>query len=58
LSHHVLTVNSPPGRMLYRRTTAHGQLRVRVRSKQIAAAGVERVPKVELLGAGAGHAPS
>ena len=40
----------------YRKTTAHGQLRVRVRSEQIAAAGVERVPKVELLGAGASYA--
>jgi hypothetical protein len=42
--------------MLYRKTTAHGQLRVRARSEQIAAAGVECVPKVELLGAGAGYA--
>ena len=42
----------------YRKTTAHGQLRVRVRSEQIAAAGVERVPKVELLGGGAGYAPA
>ena len=44
--HRVLTVNSRAGRRGYQQTTTHGQPRVRVRSTQITAAGIERLPKV------------
>ena len=44
--HHVLTVATPMGRRLRRQVFAQGAPLIRVKPKQLAAAGVQRVPKV------------
>lgn len=46
LAHHLLTVDTPIGRRMRPRLLAHGQPLVRVRASDLAAAGVERVPRV------------
>jgi len=46
LFHYVLTVNTPIGRKVRPKLLSRGKSLVRVKPKDIAAAGVERVPKV------------
>jgi putative flavoprotein involved in K+ transport len=46
IGHYVLTVNTPVGRRVRPRLLAHGAPRVRIKPKDLAAAGVERVPRV------------
>jgi putative flavoprotein involved in K+ transport len=46
IGHHVLTVNTPIGRRMRPKLLSHGAPLVRVRPKDIAAAGIERVPRV------------
>jgi len=46
VGHHVLTVNTPIGRRVRPKLLAHGAPLVRVRPKELAAAGVERVSRV------------
>jgi putative flavoprotein involved in K+ transport len=46
IGHRVLTVRTPIGRRMRPRLLAHGAPLVRVKPKDIAAAGVERVPRV------------
>jgi putative flavoprotein involved in K+ transport len=46
IAHHLLTVNTPMGRRMRPRLLAHGQPLVRVKSSDLAAAGVERVARV------------
>jgi putative flavoprotein involved in K+ transport len=46
IGHHVLTVNTPIGRRVRPKLLAHGAPLVRVKPKDLAAAGVERVPRV------------
>jgi putative flavoprotein involved in K+ transport len=45
VGHHVLTVDTPLGRKLRPEVLSHGAPLVRVKPKDIAAAGIERVPK-------------
>jgi putative flavoprotein involved in K+ transport len=45
LGHHVLTVNTPIGRKVRPKILSRGAPLVRVKPKDIAAAGIERVPK-------------
>jgi putative flavoprotein involved in K+ transport len=46
VGHHVLTVNTPIGRRVRRKVLSRGAPLVRVKPKDIAAAGIERVPRV------------
>jgi putative flavoprotein involved in K+ transport len=46
VGHHVLTVNTPIGRKVRRNVLYHGAPRVRVKRKDIAGAGIQRVPRV------------
>jgi len=46
IGHHVLTVNTPVGRRVRPRLLAHGAPLVRIKPKDLAAARVERVPRV------------
>lgn len=46
IGHHVLTVNTPIGRRVRPRLLSHGAPLVRVKPKDLAAAGIERVPRV------------
>jgi putative flavoprotein involved in K+ transport len=46
VGHHVLTVKTPIGRRVRRKVLSHGAPLVRVKPKDIAAAGIERVPRV------------
>lgn len=46
IGHHVLTVNTPIGRKMRPKLLSHGAPLVRARPKDIAAAGIERVPRV------------
>src|SRR6266540_1217900 len=46
IGHHVLTVRTPIGRKLRPKFLSHGAPLVRVRPRDIAAAGIERVPRV------------
>lgn len=45
LFHRVLTVNTPPGRKMRPKILARGGPLIRVKAKDLAAAGVERVPR-------------
>ena len=53
VGHRVLTVDTPIGRRLRPRLLAHGAPLVRVRPKDLAAAGIQRVPRV--VGVRDGH---
>ncbi len=44
--HRVLTLNTPPGRKAHARAGSHGGPLIRVKPKDLAAAGVERAPRV------------
>jgi len=44
--HHLLTVNTPMGRAVRRRMFAQGAPLIRVKPKDLAAAGVQRVPRI------------
>ena len=46
VGHHVLTVKTPIGRRVRRKVLSQGAPLVRVKPKDIAAAGIERVPRV------------
>ena len=46
LAHRVLTKGTPIGRKMGPKLTAHGDPLIRVRPKDLAAAGIERVPRV------------
>jgi putative flavoprotein involved in K+ transport len=46
IGHYVLTVNTPIGRKLRPKLLSHGAPLVRVKPKDLAAAGIERVPRV------------
>jgi putative flavoprotein involved in K+ transport len=46
IGHHVLTVKTPIGRRVRRKVLSQGAPLIRVKPKDIAAAGIERVPKV------------
>jgi putative flavoprotein involved in K+ transport len=46
IGHYVLTVNTPIGRRVRPKLLSHGAPLVRVKPKDLAAAGVERVPRV------------
>ncbi len=46
VGHHVLTKGTPIGRKVVPKRLAHGDPLIRVRPKDIAAAGIERVPRV------------
>jgi putative flavoprotein involved in K+ transport len=46
IGHHVLTVNTPIGRKMRPKLLSHGAPLVRVKPKDLAAAGIERVPRV------------
>ncbi len=46
IGHHVLTVNTPIGRRVRPRLLTHGAPLVRIKPKDLAAAGVERVPRL------------
>jgi putative flavoprotein involved in K+ transport len=46
IGHYVLTVNTPIGRRVRPKLLAHGAPLVRVRPKDLAAAGVERLPRI------------
>jgi putative flavoprotein involved in K+ transport len=46
VGHHVLTVDTPIGRKLRPRLLSHGAPLVRVKPKDLAAAGIQRVPRV------------
>lgn len=46
IGHHILTVNTPVGRRVRPRLLAHGAPLVRIKPKDLAAARVERVPRV------------
>jgi putative flavoprotein involved in K+ transport len=46
IGHYVLTVDTPIGRRVRPKLLSHGAPLVRVRAKDLAAAGVERVPRV------------
>jgi putative flavoprotein involved in K+ transport len=46
VGHHVLTVKTPIGRSVRRKVLSQGAPLVRVKPKDIAAAGIERVPRV------------
>jgi putative flavoprotein involved in K+ transport len=46
LFHRVLTVKTPMGRKMRRKVGSHGMPLIRVRPKNLAAAGVERVPRM------------
>jgi putative flavoprotein involved in K+ transport len=46
VGHHVLTIKTPIGRNVRRRALSRGAPLVRVKPKDIAAAGIERVPRV------------
>jgi putative flavoprotein involved in K+ transport len=46
IGHYVLTLNTPFGRSVRPRLLAHGAPLVRIKPKDLAAAGVERVPRV------------
>lgn len=47
--HRVLTVSTPMGRRLRRKVFSEGAPLIRVKPRQLAAAGVQRVPKVERI---------
>ena len=47
VGHHVLTVDTPIGRKVRPKILSRGAPLVRVKPKDIAAAGIERVPRVE-----------
>jgi putative flavoprotein involved in K+ transport len=53
VGHRVLTVDTPIGRKLRPRLISHGAPLVRVKPKDLAAAGIQRVPRV--IGARDGH---
>jgi putative flavoprotein involved in K+ transport len=53
IGHRVLTVDTPIGRKLRPKLTSHAAPLVRVKPKDLTAAGVQRVPRV--VGAGDGH---
>jgi putative flavoprotein involved in K+ transport len=53
IGHHVLTVRTPIGRGLRPKLLSHGAPLVRVKPKDIAAAGIERVPRVVAVRDGA-----
>ena len=45
LFHHILTIKTPMGRKMRRKGLAHGMSLIRVKPKDLAAAGIQRVPR-------------